>query len=98
MSTFDWSNNHNFPPGLDDSIPSICKKAVAEAFYICRQIVEVKNLLHSDQSLACMKDVTSTVAAVSKFDQQFRPFINYCISNLECLSLHSRTASGGYSD
>ncbi|PYH37927.1 putative prefoldin subunit 2 [Aspergillus neoniger CBS 115656] len=93
MSTFDWSNNHNFPSGLDDSIPSICKKAVAEAFYICRQIVEVKNLLHSDQSLACMKDVTSTVAAVSKFDQQFRPFINYCISSLECLSLHSRTAS-----
>ncbi|GLB02898.1 hypothetical protein AtubIFM57258_006366 [Aspergillus tubingensis] len=93
LSTFDWSSNQDFPPGLDDSIPTICKKAVAEAFYICRQIVEVKNLLHCDQSLACMEDVTSTVAAVSKFDQQFRPFINYCINNLECLSLHSRTAS-----
>ncbi|OJZ83893.1 hypothetical protein ASPFODRAFT_62999 [Aspergillus luchuensis CBS 106.47] len=92
MSTFDWSSNQNFPPGQDD-IPNFCKKAVAEAFYICRQIVEVKNLLHCDQSLACMEDVTSTVAAVSKFDQQFRPFINYCIKNLECLSLHSRTAS-----
>ncbi|GLA59705.1 hypothetical protein AtubIFM55763_011458 [Aspergillus tubingensis] len=93
LSTFDWSSNQDFPPGLDDSIPTICKKAVAEAFYICRQIVEVKNLLHCGQSLACMEDVTSTVAAVSKFDQQFRPFINYCINNLECLSLHSRTAS-----
>ncbi|BCR97891.1 Zn(II)2Cys6 transcription factor domain-containing protein [Aspergillus luchuensis] len=92
MSTFDWSNNQNFPPGQDD-IPNICKKAVAEAFYICRQIVEVKNLLHCDHSLAGIEDVTSTVAAVSKFDQQFRPFIDYCIDNLECLSLHSRTAS-----
>lgn len=97
MSTFDWSNNQNFPPGQDD-IPNICKKAVAEAFYICRQIVEVKNLLHCDHSLAGIEDVTSTVAAVSKFDQQFRPFIDYCIDNLECLSLHSRTASGGYSN
>ncbi|PYH71604.1 Zn(II)2Cys6 transcription factor domain-containing protein [Aspergillus vadensis CBS 113365] len=92
LSTFDWSNNHNFPPGLDDSIPSICKKAVAEAFYICRQIVEVKNSLHCDQSLACMDDVTSTVAAMSRFNELFRPFINYCINNLECLSLQSRTA------
>ncbi|PWY73970.1 prefoldin subunit 2 [Aspergillus eucalypticola CBS 122712] len=93
LSTFDWSNNQNLPPGLDDSIPSICKKAVAEAFYICRQIVETKNSLCCDQSLACIEDVTSTMATLNNFDKQFRPFINYCINNLECLSLHSRTAS-----
>ncbi|GLA26290.1 hypothetical protein AnigIFM63326_003109 [Aspergillus niger] len=93
LSTFDWTNDHCFPPGLDDSISSICRKAVAEAFYICRQIVEVKSLLHCDVSLFCMEDVASTVAAVSKFNHQFRPFINYCINNLERLSLPSRTAS-----
>ncbi|GKZ44426.1 hypothetical protein AbraIFM66951_006591 [Aspergillus brasiliensis] len=91
-STFDWSSDQDFPPGLDDSIPNICQKAVAESFDICRQIVEIKNSI-CDQSLACMEDVALTVATTSKFNRLFRPFINYCIDNLERLSLPSRTAS-----
>lgn len=93
-SAFDWLKPQNLPSDLDARIPSICQKAVAEAFSLWRQIVEVKNFLHRGLPSACLETIASTVAAVSKFNQLFRPFINHCINNLECLSIHSRVSSG----
>lgn len=93
-SDFDCLKPQNFPSDLDARIPSICQKAVAEAFSLWRQIVEVKNSLHRGLHSACLETIASTVAAVSKFNQLFRPFINHCIDNLECLSIHSRVSSG----
>ncbi|KAF3407855.1 hypothetical protein DPV78_001137 [Talaromyces pinophilus] len=92
-SAFDWLKPQNLPSDLDARIPSICQKAVAEAFSLWRQIVEVKNFLHRGLPSACLETIASTVAAVSKFNQLFRPFINHCINNLECLSIHSRVSS-----
>lgn len=93
-SNFDWLKPQNFSPDLDVRIPSICQKAVAEAFSLWRQIVEVKNSLHKGLPSASLETIASTVAAVSKFSQLFRPFINHCINNLECLSIHSRVSCG----
>lgn len=91
---FDWLNDQNLSPDLDSTVPRICQKAVAEAFCVWRQIVDVKNLIHGFLPSECIEAIASTMAAVGNFNQLFRPFINRCIENLECISIHSRTASG----
>lgn len=93
-SASDWLVPPNCLFDLDARIPSICHKAIAEFFPLWRQIVEVKNSLHRDIPSECLETVTSTVAAVSKFSQVFRPFIKHCINKLECLSIHSRVSAG----
>lgn len=62
---------------LDDSIPDICRRAVANAFHVWRQIIRVKELA-LDSSVS-VSEVVSTIAAVVKeFNQTFHPFMNRC--------------------
>lgn len=74
-----------------DDIPGVCRRAVAQAFYVWRQIVRVKESLNSAASLS---DVVSTITAVEEFNQTFRPFMNRCIESLEHLSTGSKASSG----
>jgi hypothetical protein len=74
-----------------DDIPGVCRRAVAQAFYVWRQIVRVKESLNSAVSLP---EVVSTITAVEEFNQTFRPFMNRCIESLEHLSTGSKASSG----
>lgn len=93
-------DNRNFHPELDNSVPSICQKAVAEAFYVWRQIVDIKGSVYRHVRIDnCIpfgfpENIASTVTAVGKFNQLFRPFLDTCIDNLERLSIRSRTSAG----
>lgn len=93
-------DNRNFHPDLNNSVPSICQKAVAEAFCVWRQIVEVKGSVsrhvqsHSRIPLELSETIASTMTAVGKFNQSFCPFMSTCIDNLERLSIRSRTSAG----
>ncbi|CAI7596951.1 unnamed protein product [Penicillium pancosmium] len=91
--SFDNVNDPDFFLNLDGRIPNICQNAVAEAFYVWRQIIDAKQSMYSDLSSACIEAFTSAVAAVSKFNRLFRPFFNHCLANLEDLSIHSKTTS-----
>ncbi|OJJ07013.1 hypothetical protein ASPVEDRAFT_154935 [Aspergillus versicolor CBS 583.65] len=73
-----------------DDIPGVCRRAVAQAFYVWRQIVRVKESLNSAVSLP---EVVSTITAVEEFNQTFRPFMNRCIESLEHLSTGSKASS-----
>lgn len=78
---------------LDGNIPAICRKAVANAFHVWRQIIRVKELvLNSPVSLEA--EMASTIAAVQEFNHTFRPFMNRCIETLEHLSTGSKASSG----
>lgn len=93
-------DNRNFHADLNNSVSSICQKAVAEAFCVWRQIVEVKGSVsrhvqsHSRIPLELSETIASTMTAVAKFNQSFRPFMSTCIDNLERLSIRSRTSAG----
>lgn len=77
---------------LDVSIPAICRRAVANAFHVWRQIIRVKELA-LDSSVS-VSEVVSTIAAVKEFNQTFRPFMSRCIETLEHLSTGSKASSG----
>ncbi|ODM18785.1 hypothetical protein SI65_05402 [Aspergillus cristatus] len=97
-SSLIWFDSQNLHPDLDDSVPSICQKAVADAFCVWRQIVEVKAAVsHQAQTgtsdlSELLEPVSSTLMALGKFNQMFHPFMNICIENLDRLSIHSRTS------
>lgn len=92
LVSFDDQDLH---PDIDNSVPSICQKAVAEAFCVWRQIVEVKgSVSRHAQRESRVEAIASTVTAVGKFNQLFRPFMKTCIDNLERLSVRSRTSAG----
>lgn len=99
-SSLIWCDSQNLHPDLDDSVPSICQKAVADAFCVWRQIVEVKAAVsHQAQTgtsdlSELLEPVNSTLMALGKFNQMFDPFMNICIENLDRLSIRSRTSCG----
>lgn len=82
---------------LDDNIPHICRKAVAEAFSVWRQIVEVKTLVSQPTQPPGLWDtIFPAVTAVGKFKHLFGSFLNYCMENLEHLPIHSKASSGNF--
>ncbi|KAE8356371.1 Alpha/beta hydrolase family-domain-containing protein [Aspergillus coremiiformis] len=94
-----WIYHQSFDQNLDDSVPKICRAAVAEAFRVWGQIVALKsscsNLtkdgieLCSDPSAA----IASTVQAVTNFSKAFLPFLKSFIEKLGDLSMPSRVSS-----
>lgn len=94
-SICDWFNNSNTHRDLGDDIPHICRKAVAEAFSVWGQIIEVKNLVSKPTRPSQLSDaICSAVTAVGKFDHLFRAFMTYCLDNLEHLPIPSKASSG----
>ncbi|KAJ5610994.1 hypothetical protein N7510_007713 [Penicillium lagena] len=83
---------------LDHSIPSICRKAAAEAVCIWRKISDVKNSLHmladgvSSLPVGTFEAISSTMRAIEKFDESFRPFVAHCRDLFQDLSIPSRIA------
>lgn len=94
-SICDRLDNPNTNHDLDDDIPYICRKAVAEAFSVWRQIVEVKTLVSKSTQPPELSDtIFSAVTAVGKFNHLFGSFMNYCMENLEHLPIQSKASSG----
>ncbi|KAE8409771.1 Alpha/beta hydrolase family-domain-containing protein [Aspergillus pseudonomiae] len=93
------SFHQSFNQDFDNSVPDICRTAVAEAFRIWKRIVSIKGSLSSptkydielcpNQSM----DIISTITAVGKFREAFGSFLDFCIGNLEHLSMRSRLSS-----
>ncbi|KAJ5811594.1 hypothetical protein N7474_007895 [Penicillium riverlandense] len=83
---------------LDHSIPNICRKAAAEAVCVWRKIANVKNSLHkladgvSSLSAGTFETISSTMRAIEKFDESFRPFMAHCRDIFQDLSISSRIA------
>ncbi|KAE8392896.1 Alpha/beta hydrolase family-domain-containing protein [Aspergillus alliaceus] len=94
-----WSHNEDVNPDFDDSVPGICRATVAEAFRVWRHIVALKasvSTADKDDFELCPNvsaAIASTVTAVGKFNQRFRPFLNHCVENIKHLSIRSRLSS-----
>ncbi|KNG86422.1 hypothetical protein ANOM_005505 [Aspergillus nomiae NRRL 13137] len=91
--------HQSFNQDFDNSVPDICRTAVAEAFRVWKRIVAIKGSLCSpaknDIELCpnLSVDITSTITAVGKFREVFGSFLGFCIGNLEHLSMRSRLSS-----
>ncbi|KAK6829032.1 hypothetical protein RU639_003170 [Aspergillus parasiticus] len=93
------SFHQSFNQDFDDSVPGICRAAVAEAFRVWKQVVAIKGILsnqtENDLELRpnLSEDITSTTTAVGRFKEAFGSFLDYCIENLRFLSMRSRLSS-----
>ncbi|KAB8226261.1 Alpha/beta hydrolase family-domain-containing protein [Aspergillus novoparasiticus] len=93
------SFHQSFNQDFDDSVPGICRAAVAEAFRVWKQVVAIKGILSNqikdDLELRpnLSEDITSTTTAVGRFKETFGSFLDYCIENLGFLSMRSRLSS-----
>lgn len=82
---------------LDGSTPSICRKAVAGAFFVWGRIIEAKNsMLESTRLSNLPSAVSSAITPTGKFNHLFRPFMARCVKDFEHLSIHSKTSASKY--
>ncbi|OGM51321.1 hypothetical protein ABOM_000166 [Aspergillus bombycis] len=94
-----YSFHQSFNRDFDDNVPGICRTAVAEAFRVWKQIVAIKGSLSSptkNDIESCPQlstDITLAITAVGKFREVFGSFLDFCIGNLEYLSMRSRLSA-----